>query len=216
MGLTRFVSNVDDLSDSGGYKFRFKCDLCQNGVESHYESSSSNILKTGLEVFSLFSPLLEFGFEMASDSKIANRVDRGLRGKERDRAYERAVHEAMALFKSCQGCNKWVCPESCWNPEFGLCEGCAPNTHEVLAKEAAARAHQEAMARAAATSPPPRRCPLCSQPADSGKYCSHCGTPLVSSRACRKCQQPMGLTDRFCAECGYQAAAAVGKNGLIT
>lgn len=34
MALTKFVRNVDDLSDDGGYKFRFKCDSCGDGFES--------------------------------------------------------------------------------------------------------------------------------------------------------------------------------------
>ncbi len=36
MSLTKFVRNVDDLGDSGGYKFRFRCDRCRDGVENQY------------------------------------------------------------------------------------------------------------------------------------------------------------------------------------
>ena len=56
MALTKFVRNVDDLSDDGGYKFRFKCDSCGDGYETQYVAGSANMLKTALEVFSVFRP----------------------------------------------------------------------------------------------------------------------------------------------------------------
>lgn len=34
MALTKFVRNVEDISDDGGYKFRFRCDQCSDGFES--------------------------------------------------------------------------------------------------------------------------------------------------------------------------------------
>ena len=53
MALTKFVRNVEDLSDKGGYKFRFRCDRCNDGFESQYISSSANVLRGGLAVFEI-------------------------------------------------------------------------------------------------------------------------------------------------------------------
>jgi Prokaryotic RING finger family 2 len=131
MALTRFVRNVEDLSDSGGYKFRFKCDHCGDGVESQYESSSANVLKTMLDTFDLFR------FGGFSGGNVARDVDRGLRGKEHDAAYERAVAQAMVHFKKCTACGKWVCPDVCWNNQYRLCDACAPEANNAAAKTAA-------------------------------------------------------------------------------
>lgn len=133
MALTKFVRNVDDLSDDGGYKFRFGCDRCNDGVESQYVSSSANILKTGLEIFSMFRPFGSMGRHAVQG------VDRGLRGKERDAAYEAAVNEATAHFNKCSHCGQWVCAH-CFNDKVGLCEGCAPDANEHAAKAAAEQA----------------------------------------------------------------------------
>ncbi|HKO92553.1 MAG TPA: hypothetical protein VJU61_15435, partial [Polyangiaceae bacterium] len=102
--MTEFVRNVRDISDDGGYKFRFHCDRCSDGVESQYVASAANLLKTGLEVFSMFRL---FGGRTRS---AVSGIDRGLRGKERDSAYEQAVNEAKVHFNKCSHCGKWVCP----------------------------------------------------------------------------------------------------------
>src|SRR5689334_23366450 len=102
MALTEFVRNVQDISDDGGYKFRFHCDRCSDGVESQYVSSAANILKTGLEVFSLLRPF--GGYARGA----VDGIDRGLRGKEHDSAYERAVHEAKVHFNKRSHCGNWV------------------------------------------------------------------------------------------------------------
>lgn len=197
MALTKFVRNVSDLSDDGGYKFRFHCDRCNDGVESQYISSSANILKTGLEVFQMFRGFGSFG------RNAVDGIDRGLRGKERDSAYERAVGEAQSHFHKCTHCGAWACPH-CWNEGVGLCEGCAPDAHEAGAKEAArialdkeveqVRAKQETTANLAT-------CALCGQEAGGGKFCMNCGGP-VGQKTCPNCKVQLAPTARFCGECG--------------
>src|SRR5215467_3787313 len=108
MALTEFVRNVQDISDDGGYKFRFHCDRCSDGVESQYVSSSANLLKTGLEIFSMFRSFGSMGRHAVEG------IDRGLRGKERDAAYEQAVNEAQVHFHKCSHCGQRVCGH-CWN-----------------------------------------------------------------------------------------------------
>lgn len=197
MALTKFVNNVEDLSDDGGYKFRFRCDRCNDGYESQYSSSSANLLKTAIDVVSIFT---RFGYGARN---AANHIDRGLRGKERDAAYERSVHQAMAHFKKCTACGKWVCPENCWNELAGMCEGCAPDAQEHAAKLAAQQRVAAAQQRVAAGgSVSSVSCPTCGvQVGSAGKFCEACGSPLGQAQ-CRHCRAPVSASARFCGECG--------------
>jgi len=199
MALTKFVRNVDDLSDDGGYKFRFNCDRCNDGVESQYISSSANLLKTGLEVFQMFRL---FGSSSAVDG-----IDRGLRGKERDSAYEKAVNEATAHFHKCSHCGNWTCGH-CWNEIAGLCEGCAPDADEAAAKAAADNRVQHRLSEVAssqATAVAMVTCPVCGKESGGGKFCMSCGGATTAKVACKKCNAPLLATARFCGECGTSA-----------
>lgn len=198
MALTKFVRNVEDISDDGGYKFRFRCDQCSDGYESQYVASSANLLKTALDVFSIFTNRIGYGARSAVEN-----IDRGLRGKERDAAYERAVHEAMTHFKKCSACGKWVCPEHCWNDRIGMCEGCAPDAQEAAGKHAAARLAEEAVQHTAAGAPVSTvTCPSCGvQLRGTGKFCESCGV-AVGQRKCKQCQAEIGVSARFCGACG--------------
>jgi hypothetical protein len=198
VALTEFVRNVRDISDDGGYKFRFHCDRCNDGVERQYVSSAANILKTGLEVFSMFRL---FG---GRTQQAVRGIDRGLRGKERDSAYEKAVAEAKVHFQKCSHCGKWVCPH-CFNVTAGLCEGCAPDAHEAAAKHAAERAVAERVETVRAkgqTAVGQVTCPSCSAPSGGGKFCQSCGADLSSQRRCSHCQASVLMTAKFCGECG--------------
>ncbi len=198
MALTKFVRNVEDISDDGGYKFRFRCDSCSDGYESQYVASSANLLKTALDVFSIFTHRLSYGARNAAAS-----IDRGLRGKERDAAYERAVHEAMSHFKKCSACGKWVCPEHCWNERAGMCEGCAPDAKEAAGKRAAAMHVEETVQRTAAGEAVGTvTCPSCgTQLRGAARFCESCGC-AVGQRKCRHCQAEIGGSARFCGACG--------------
>jgi hypothetical protein len=154
MALTKFVRNVDDLSDDGGY--------------------------------------------------AVSGIDRGLRGQERDAAYEQAVHEATSHFHKCSHCGKWVCGH-CWNPNVGMCEGCAPDASEAAAREAAQLAQQQQVAAVRerqATSHAPVTCPACGEASGGGKFCKGCGANLSAARACAGCKAVLSPSSRFCGECG--------------
>lgn len=201
MALTQFVRNVTDISDDGGYKFRFHCDRCNDGVESQYVSSSANILKTGLEVFQMFRM---FG---GMSRNAAQNIDRGLRGKERDAAYEKAVAEAMVHFKKCSHCGKWTC-DHCWNSNVGMCEGCAPDADEAGAKLAAQQAVQKKLQHvesSGATEAPAITCPVCAQESGGGKFCQNCGAAVTAQKQCSKCKAPLSISSKFCGECGTKA-----------
>jgi len=200
MALTKFVRNVKDLSDDGGFKFRFHCDKCNDGVESQYVSSASNILKTGLEVFSMFRV---FGGHSARAA--ARNVDRGLRGKERDAAYETAIHEALAHFNKCTACGKYVCAH-CWNAERTLCESCAPDEHEAAGQAAARRAARRRVDRVEeGEEVRAASCVACGESPGSGKFCQSCGVKLGVAQ-CKSCKSELAPRAKFCGECGTPSA----------
>jgi hypothetical protein len=195
MALTKFVRNVTDLSDDGGYKFRFCCDQCEDGIESQYIGSSANLLKTAMDVFLTFRPL-------SSGNSVAGAIDRGLRGKERDAAYEKAVAEAMVHFKKCAACGGWVCPEHCWNEQAGMCERCAPAPEEAAATRAATRRVDQAVARVEAGAEVAAvTCAVCGAQCRGGKFCESCGT-AVGGTNCQKCGQAVPPSAHFCGSCG--------------
>lgn len=195
MALTKFVRNVQDLSDNGGYKFRFTCDQCSDGVESQYQSSSSNLLKGAIDMFLVFRP---FG----GAGNVSEAIDRGLRGKERDAAYERAIAQAMVHFKKCAACGSWVCPDHCWNPQSGMCEQCAPAADEAAAKQAARRRVERAVEEVDAGGERGLvTCPVCGTQSRGAKFCQNCGASAAVS-ICKHCTQPVPPTARFCGSCG--------------
>ena len=198
MPLTKFVNNVTDLSDEGGFKFRFKCDGCSDGFESHYIASKSNVLRGAIEMFGVFNPFA-YGVGRAAEG-----VGRGLQGKERDQAYERAVGEAMAFFKKCSGCGHWVCPEHCWNGKRGLCDVCAPESDMAAAIESS-RKEVVAAVRAVGAgqlNTAVMNSPVCGQRTGGGKFCEGCGAPLAIKIACKSCSEPMESHAKFCGHCG--------------
>jgi hypothetical protein len=196
MALTEFVRNVEDLSDDGGYKFRFHCDRCSDGVESQYSRSSANVLKTGLQIMQIFR---NFGW----GSTAVDGVDRGLRGKERDAAYERAVSEALVHFSKCSRCGLRVCTH-CWNLRAGLCEGCAPTAIEEAGSAAAQLQARQAVdaVRSGGQAPGASTCPVCYQPSGGGRFCRSCGTALATVRHCAECGHELPTGTSFCGQCG--------------
>jgi hypothetical protein len=201
LALTRFVRNVDDLSDDGGYKFRFHCDTCGDGVESQYVGSSANVLKTGLQIFQMFR-YLGWG-RTAVDG-----IDRGLRGKEHDAAFEKAVNEAMVSFSKCSHCGSYSC-EHCWNGAVGMCERCAPDAGEAAAIAAAQRTREERVAQTLSSGEAVgvTTCLVCSRPTGAGRFCQHCGTPTTARDACPECRTPAPAGAHFCGECGTDLTA---------
>jgi hypothetical protein len=136
-----------------------------------------------------------------------NNIDRGLRGKERDAAYETAVNEAQTHFNKCSHCGQHVCAH-CWNESVGLCEGCAPDAAEAAARAAATIALEQKVADVrskGSTTHALITCAVCGQEAGGGKFCQNCGSAAVSTRACAKCQHPLSPTAKFCGECGASA-----------
>ena len=190
MALTRFVRTFQDLSDDGGFRFRFACDRCGSGYESRYLSSKATLLKTAVQAFQVFR-WAGWGAQQAAEG-----LDRGLRGKERDAAYEAAVQEAMVQFKKCPRCSDWVCPEQCWNESLGVCEQCAPADREA----ASAAPSVPAPPQTGSAPAPSTTCPTCGEQTPPARFCHACGASLAPT--CRSCGHPLAPGAKFCGECG--------------
>jgi hypothetical protein len=201
MALVRFVRNLQDLSDDGGFQFRFCCDRCHDGFDSDYVSSKGNLFETAVHAFELFRPL-------GGSGMAALGLDRGLRGREHAAAYEKAVSQVMVQFKKCAACNQWVCPENCWNERYGMCEDCAPDEREAVARQSARLAVEHAVMRAAQDGGGPASavtCSVCGQQAHGDRFCEGCGSPL-GMRSCPHCGQGLSPGARFCGGCGARTA----------
>ena len=111
MALTRFVRNVQDLSDGRGFKFRFLCDSCGDRFDTDYIVSKTSLLGSlwsmagGAAARHLSGGLVGSGLGYGLGSELG----RGVQDKERAAAYEQAVAEARATFRHCPSCQGWVC-----------------------------------------------------------------------------------------------------------
>ncbi|MBL8167330.1 MAG: zinc ribbon domain-containing protein [Acidobacteria bacterium] len=217
MALIRFTANYDDLSTDRGFQFRFHCDKCGNGYMTRFQTSMTGVAGDLLRAAGNI-----FGGILSSAGNSAYDIQRAIGGKAHDDAFALAVEEAKGHFHQCTRCGKWVCPDVCWNPQAGLCEGCAPNyqeefsAHHAQAKADAAR--QQLYERAQQTDyashvdmsadvvqAAPSRVAVNpvteanNAPSIVGASCAHCGT-VSNSKFCPECGQPMNAKLR-CKAC---------------
>jgi hypothetical protein len=225
VALIQFTRNYKDLSTDRGYQFKFDCDKCGNGHMTQYQASALGIAQSMLNVA---GGLFSWGYRAGN---AAYEVQRAIGGKAHDAALAEAVEEARPNFKQCTTCGKWVCQQVCWNPSAQLCEDCAPNLQEHLAKsqaEAKQQAmHQQMLDRArqtdyvshidlaantqiaattAATNLQPSKilCGECGADVGTSKFCPECGTKVVSraEQVCTKCGFKSPPNTKFCGDCG--------------
>ena len=210
MSLIPFVQNHDDLSTDRGYQFKFYCDKCGNGYMSRFRASvvgtAGSLLRAAGDMF---------GGVFGQAGHSAYEIQRAVAGKAHDDALEEAVEEVKPHFTQCVRCGKWVCNEICWNPERGLCSGCAPQTEEEIAA-AQAEAQVEQIREKVRTKDQTAgvdldrkmvaRCPQCKAQTSGGKFCPECGANLAPRDECRQCQAKMGPSAKFCPECGAKRA----------
>lgn len=203
-GFTPFTDNYTDLSDSHGYQFEFRCDICGSGYRSEFVRST---LGTAGSILGGASNLL--GGMFGSVSNVADSArqitDRGAR----DEALKKAANEIMPLFHRCPRDNRWV-DETCWNEERGLCISDAP---KLATEMEAARAEyqlsqmREKMATethfSGDTSTRTTVCSNCEKPVGSERFCSNCGTPVGLAK-CTQCGNDLAPGARFCGNCGHK------------
>ncbi len=205
-GFTPFTENYNDLSDSNGYQFEFRCDICGSGYRSQFVRSN---LGTASTLLGGASSLI--GGFFGSASNAADRAkeisDRGAR----DEALKKAANEIMPLFTRCPRDSKWV-DETCWNEARGLCVSCAPKlASEMEAERQAVEIQQmrekmqtetvfsgDVSARATV-------CTNCGKPVGSERFCANCGTPTGQAK-CTQCGNDLPAGTRFCANCGTKVS----------
>ena len=207
MAMIEFTSNYTDHSNDQGFQFEFHCDKCHNGFMSTFQPS-----KIGMATGFLRAASTLFGSSMLSNAAQAGQYAKdSVRGKARDDAFAAAVTEGKTHFKKCSRCGQWVCPESCWNGQRGLCEACAPNLQEEAAAAQAQAAKEQVWQKAAQSDQTGgldmskkmgATCPHCGAAAGPGKFCSECGKDLHPKTECPSCHAKLAAGAKFCAECG--------------
>jgi Double zinc ribbon len=221
MGLIQFVQNYEDLSTDKGFQFKFYCDKCHNGFMTHFQASALGVAESALQVASNL-----FGGFFSTASNSAYEVQRAIGGKAHDGALEEAVREGKEHFHQCTRCGKWVCPETCWNAQAGLCEGCAPNFQEEMAAQQAQAKVEAAReqplekarhtdyvsdvdmgAKAVLAVPGPTttatdHCTGCGvQLGHGARFCPSCGSPRRAP-GCPGCGAAVQPSTKFCDQCG--------------
>jgi uncharacterized OB-fold protein len=213
--MIQFVANYDDLSTDRGWQFRFHCDKCGNGHMSAYEASTVGTAAGFLQAAGNL-----FGGVLGSASSSAYEIQRAIGGKGHDEALRMAVEAGKQYFKQCSRCGHWVCPEVCWNPKAGLCEGCAPDEQEELAAQKAQATREQIQAKTREQDytgdldfgkDAMVACSGCgARIAASAKFCGDCGAPNVAANAgkpkfCSGCGAKLEPGAKFCPECGGKA-----------
>ncbi|MBC7250954.1 MAG: zinc ribbon domain-containing protein [Anaerolineae bacterium] len=211
MSLIKFVSNYNDESTERGFQFEFFCDRCGTGYRTPFQPSATGLVSEALDVT---SGLLGGVFGKVAD--VSDRVHSAAWERAHDKAFVKAVQQAKPHFVQCPRCSQWVCRESCWNPDWGLCKSCAPDveaeyaaaqvqatieqgrqviqeTEYITAKDKARLKKQTVMAS----------CPRCGAAlTTAAKFCPECGAPLTAEKFCTECGSKIPASAKFCPECG--------------
>ncbi len=210
MALIEFVRNHEDLSTDLGYQFKFYCDKCGGGWVSSFQNSK---LGAAGSVLRSAGNLLGGIFNQAARSEYE--IRRMTQGKAHDSALQTAVAEAKKEFKKCTRCGHWVCPQTCWNADKGLCEDCAPDLAEETAAAQAQIAKEQIFDKARKADlvqdvdilkSANVQCPACQAKVAGGKFCPECGAPMSPKASCRKCGSERKVGAKFCPECGAKAS----------
>jgi hypothetical protein len=211
--MIQFVANYDDLSTDRGYQFRFRCDKCGNGHLSAYEAS---VMGTAAGFLQAAGNL--FGGMLGSAGSSAYEIQRAVGGKGHDDALRKAVIAGKEYFKQCSRCGQWVCPDVCWNPRAGLCEGCAPDEQEELAAQKAQATREQIAERTRAQDYTQDldfgkqamvACACGARIAAGAKFCPECGaanaTAAAKPKFCSSCGSKVEAGAKFCPDCGTKA-----------
>jgi membrane protease subunit (stomatin/prohibitin family) len=211
MTLIKFVRNYNDESTERGFQFEFYCDRCGTGYRTSFKASATGVVSEALDVA---SGLLGGVFGKAAS--VGDRIHSAAWEKAHDKAFTEAVTEVKPNFVQCPRCTQWVCRESCWNNERGLCKECAP---DVAAEYAAAQVEteieqgreiiretqyvtdKERLKKAIRAA-----CPACGAAVSGGKFCPECGAPFKTERFCTECGAKIAAEAKFCTECGAKQA----------
>lgn len=211
MELIKFVRNHGDHSTDRGFQFEFFCDRCGSGYRTPFQTSTTGTVR---EVMDAASGLLGGVFGTAAN--LSGRIHSAAWEKAHDKAFQAAVQQAKPHFEQCPRCSSWVCKESCWNNELGLCKNCAPDAEvEYAATKAQTRIEQgvgairegtyvdEKEKKRLQTDAIVARCPHCGTSLDGpAKFCPECGQAIKAEKFCSECGAKLKAGAKFCPECG--------------
>jgi membrane protease subunit (stomatin/prohibitin family) len=210
MALIQFTRNHTDHSTDKGYQFEFFCDRCGNGFMSEFKASA-----TGFATSALRAAGSMFGGILGQASAGSYEIERAVRGPGHDRAFRDAVDETKPNFRQCPKCSHWVCMNTCWNQNRGLCYECAPNVETELAAAQAQTTVEQIREKVRSvdmtrdidiTSEAAALCPSCGARTQGAKFCPECGKPLRPKNECPRCGTKTEAGTRFCPECGNKMA----------
>ncbi|BCJ37739.1 hypothetical protein Athai_52420 [Actinocatenispora thailandica] len=207
--LVPFTDNVDDLSNTEGYQFEFRCERCGNGYRSPFKRDK---VETGRGLLRAVGSLFGGMAEDVSRSVEQWRYDRATNSPAKDRALTEAVTAVRGRFRQCRGCGDWMCVDVCWNDDIGQCLQCAPAVAEEMSRAQAAAQRDQIWEKAQRTDWTEGldvghravvQCPECAAKVDGGKFCSSCGASLAPKTRCPGCGHDGNRVGAlFCAECG--------------
>jgi hypothetical protein len=212
----KFVRNHSDHSTDNGFQFEFYCDRCGSGYRSRFQNSVTSAVSGILDTASNI-----FGGIFGSAAHVGDRVRSASWQRDRDNAFEKAVDEILPQFAQCPHCSAWVCRDSCWNTERGLCKNCSPDlavemsaaqssrTREAIWDNAeVAEEDQGKIAAKEFAAPVKASCPNCEAPlAENVKFCPDCGTRIDAQRHCTNCGAKLQQKAKFCADCGEKVSS---------
>jgi ribosomal protein L32 len=210
----RFTRNYNDLSTDRGFQFEFYCDRCGTGFRTRFRGYAAGTIS---EVLGTAGGL--FGGILGSAANVGERVKSAAWERAWDKAFEEAMEELMPAFRQCPRCSAWVCRESCWSEDRGLCKDCAPDLGVEMAAAQASRSVEEVWAHARMAEEDRKlsaenwkervraTCPECGKPLDrNAKFCPNCGAKIRAGAFCAECGAKLAEGAKFCAECGKPVA----------
>ena len=209
--IVPFTDNYQDLSNTDGYQFEFRCERCGNGYRSPFQA---DLREKGRGLLRAAGGL--FGGSLSNLTNAADSaLDRGTNSEAKDDALRKAVEEVSPQFRQCRACGNWVCAAVCWNDEIGQCATCSPFvTDELSRAQAAAQVEQiqqkvretDWTAGIDTTTRAKVACPHCGAAVSGGKFCGECGQKLAATSFCTGCGSELAEGTKFCGECGTPAS----------
>jgi Double zinc ribbon len=214
MGKIQFTRNYSDLSTNQGFQFEFFCDRCGTGHRTLFKPTVIGTLNNALDAASGL-----FGGFFGTAANLGQKARSATWEKSHDEAFEAAMEELRPDFVQCPRCSSWVCRNSCWNDDRGLCKKCSPDlavemtaaqssrtVEEIWAHSKMAEEDREMLKEESWRAGVRATCPQCNVPlAANTKFCAECGAKIQSQAHCSQCGAKLAAGAKFCGDCGAKS-----------